>query len=1193
VVLKDNRGIFDKIRIIMKAYILLIMLFLSLNVKSQTGFCFNMPSTVVSPTVSMGPSSHTNADFNNDGHADIAAINSFSSSISVLFGVGDGHFNSISSYSLSGNPTYIISADFNQDNYLDLAVAHQPNTVSILLGTNTGSFALPAVYYAAHPQSITTGDFNGDGNLDIVSCGGTNKINFLFGSSTGTFVSTPDYTLSNATGPNSIAAVDIDNDGSLDVITANYSSSNISLLKGNGSGTIVSQTQYNVGASPVSLLIDDFNNDSYMDIITSGNTGSILLNNLVGSFSVQSLTTSINTSVASADLNNDGNKDLITAKGNIVGIALGNGLGSFAASRFYSSGVSQKSISISDFNEDGNLDISVGTIYGNHLSIHFGAGNGDLIGAENYMSTGALAMCAGDFNLDGKDDLALCQEYNNNNLVTYFGTDSGTLSSQVIYPNSPMTTLYEPNEIIYEDFNNDGSSDLIVSNKDGGMYPFISVFIGSGTGSFTFNSVDTLTQNEYLHSMTVSDFNIDGSKDLAISTNSNTIYLLLGTGSGTFNHTVINLTTSNTQQLRSSDFNGDNKPDLAVISGGQFLIFIGTGNGLFLSPVSYSVGLNPYTFAIADYNLDGNIDIVVNSTGTTTTLLGTGNGTFNSSGNTLQGVQTGGGLKAGDFNSDGKPDLVMSDVNGLLLFEGDGTGLFYNSVSYPVGQAIKEIITIDINGDQRLDLVASFSNSIYIALLINGPVITTNVSNSICSGSTFTLNAFGASTYTWSTGAIGNSTLISPTVSTTYTVIGSNSGGCLTTATFSVNVLALPSLSVALMSSSVCISTSALVSASGANSYLWSTGATTSTINVMPTASTIYSVTGTGINGCVNTEAVSITVDPTCQDVWPGDANSDGVADNLDVLELGLHYTQTGSPRITISNTWQPYFSNNWAGTITNGKNLNHSDCNGDGTINDDDTLAIFNNYALTHAFKPVQTTTVNTQISIVPDQMAVVKGTWGSSSIYLGDALTSISNINGLAFTVNFDNTLIETNSVWIEYPASFLNASNQNLHFRKLDFATGNLYTATTHTINNDVNGNGLIAVLHYKINSGLTSDQVLSVGIVQAGKSNTTGDITPLTSGTATLLAMGVSVGLQELNENFISMSPNPTNGSLTINSKTALQKVEVISVTGQIVLSEIPTNVSHTLHLENFSNGIYFMNVYQNGRIVKREKIVLNK
>ncbi|MDF2451667.1 MAG: hypothetical protein K0S26_1171 [Bacteroidota bacterium] len=326
--------------------------------------------------------------------------------------------------------------------------------------------------------------------------------------------------------------------------------------------------------------------------------------------------------------------------------------------------------------------------------------------------------------------------------------------------------------------------------------------------------------------------------------------------------------------------------------------------------------------------------------------------------------------------------------------------------------------------------------------------------------------------------------------------------------------------------------------------------------------------------------------------VWPGDANSDGTADNLDVLELGLHFTQTGPARATTSNTWQSYFANNWTGTITNGENLNHADCNGDGIINDNDTLAIYNNYGMAHSFKPVQTTTVNPQLSIIPDQSAVVKGTWGTASIYLGGTTSPISNINGLAFTIDFDNTLIETNNVYIEYQNSFLDAG-QNLDFRKMDFANGKIFTATTHTLNSNVSGFGKIATLHYQIKSTLTSAQVLNLGISQAKQSDASGVISPLTSGSGSLTAT-IDVGLAEfLNANVISVSPNPTSGSLTINSKTEVQKIEVVSIAGQVLLLEAPTSLNHQLHLENFANGIYFVNLYQNDRIVKREKIILNK
>ena len=474
---------------------------------------------------------------------------------------------------------------------------------------------------------------------------------------------------------------------------------------------------------------------------------------------------------------------------------------------------------------------------------------------------------------------------------------------------------------------------------------------------------------------------------------------------------------------------------------------------------------------------------------------------------------------------------------------------------------------------------------------------------SVCAGITTSYSvspSVGATGYVWSTplNSIINTGMNTNSISLTYSLSPGNivvtpTNSCGSGLSATVAVLFNAPLVITSSTAAICRGSSVSFSVSGATSYTWSSGVNTQTINLIPVSSTTYSVTGINSLGCIGNQTVSINVDTTCADVWPGDANSDGIANNLDVLELGLHYGQTGPVRMYQWIAWYALTSVNWMGSITNGKNLSHSDCNGDGTINSMDTLAIYNNYGSSHVFKTAQTATVNAQVSIVPDQASVVKGTWGTASIYLGDITNSINNINGLAFTIDFDKTLIETNNIYVEYQNSFLDPSYQNLRFRKLNLALGKIYTATTHTVNNNASGYGKIATLHYKIKSTITTDQVLNLGISQANQSDASGAVVSLTSGTGTLMAMGTSVGLQELNGNNISINPNPTSGSLTINSKTELQKIEVVSITGQLLLSETSTNVSHTLHLDNFSNGIYFVNIYQYDRIVKREKIVLNK
>lgn len=480
---------------------------------------------------------------------------------------------------------------------------------------------------------------------------------------------------------------------------------------------------------------------------------------------------------------------------------------------------------------------------------------------------------------------------------------------------------------------------------------------------------------------------------------------------------------------------------------------------------------------------------------------------------------------------------------------------------------------------------ACISTKTLVVTVIPTPTISVN-GGSICNGQSFSITPSGASSYTYS----GGSSVVTPTISTTYTVTGSSGSSCIDTKALTVIVNPLPTLTVT-GTNTVCLGTSSGFIANGAMTYTWSTAQNTSSISVNPNTTTTYTVWGANINGCVNSQTVSVIVNNTCADVWPGDANSDGVADNLDVLELGLHYTQTGAPRASVSNNWQSYFANNWIGTITNGSNLNHSDCNGDGTINDDDTLAIYNNYGLTHAFKSVQTNTVNTQLSIVPDQAMVVKGNWGTASVYLGDATSQINNINGIAFTVDFDNTLIEPNSIWIEYISSFIDASN--LYFRKLDFANSKLFTASTHTVSNNVSGYGKIATLHYQIKSSLSTDEVLNLSLSYANQSSATGSITPLSTGTGTLMAIGASVGLKENNfSGNVLISPNPTNGLLNIrfNSIPQNTKIELYNSIGALVLSETMSDKNNAINVSVLSSGIYFMKVIEGNKVVAVKKLV---
>ena len=143
-------------------------------------------------------------------------------------------------------------------------------------------------------------------------------------------------------------------------------------------------------------------------------------------------------------------------------------------------------------------------------------------------------------------------------------------------------------------------------------------------------------------------------------------------------------------------------------------------------------------------------------------------------------------------------------------------------------------------------------------------------SATICSGSSSTLTASGATSYSWSpatglSATSGASVTANPLTTTTYTVTGTNANGCISTATVVVTVNPLPVIAISPTSASICVGGSVTLTASGAISYAWSpaTGLSAtnlSSVDANPVVTTTYNVTGTDSNGCINTGTVTITV---------------------------------------------------------------------------------------------------------------------------------------------------------------------------------------------------------------------------------------------------------------------------------------------------------------------------------------------
>ncbi|MEK6287034.1 MAG: VCBS repeat-containing protein, partial [Acidobacteriota bacterium] len=209
--------------------------------------------------------------------------------VSILLGTGTGSFGAKTDFSTGFAPASVAVGDFNGDGNLDLAVADRgdfesgtdPETVSILLGTGTGSFGAKTDFGTGSPFEVAVGDFNGDGNLDLAVANNNNTVSILLGAGAGSFGAKTDF----GTGiqPISVAVGDFNSDGKLDLAVANYgfNGATVSILLGTGTGSFGARTDFVTGSGPASVAVGDFNGDGKLDLVVANlrsNTVSILQN---------------------------------------------------------------------------------------------------------------------------------------------------------------------------------------------------------------------------------------------------------------------------------------------------------------------------------------------------------------------------------------------------------------------------------------------------------------------------------------------------------------------------------------------------------------------------------------------------------------------------------------------------------------------------------------------------------------------------------------------------------------------------------------------------------------------------------------------------------------------------------------------------------------------------------------------------
>ncbi|HQQ93682.1 MAG TPA: T9SS type A sorting domain-containing protein [Bacteroidia bacterium] len=466
-------------------------------------------------------------------------------------------------------------------------------------------------------------------------------------------------------------------------------------------------------------------------------------------------------------------------------------------------------------------------------------------------------------------------------------------------------------------------------------------------------------------------------------------------------------------------------------------------------------------------------------------------------------------------------------------------------------------------------------------------------SSTACAGTSQTLSALGGLvSYTWNTGATGNSIVVTPNANICYSLAGTSANSCTNLASLCVTILPSPSLSIS-GNASVCLGSSLNFTASGANSYTWNTSPAvyTNTLSLISSGSFTYMAYGTGTNGCVGFVSYPAMVNNNCAIVWPGDANRDGAVSNTDVLELGLAAGSTGPARTPTSNAWNGQYANAWSGTVSTGWNKVNADCNGDGVINAGDNTAISLNFSLTHGFREQSIESSNPDLYLASTGTIAYSGNWNKVDVMAGDATNSFSQLYGLAFDLNYDQNLLQTDSVKLLYPPSFLNNSNQNIDFGKSQFANGKLYAATVRTDHINVSGNGKIAEFWFKVKPAVPANSILQLSVSNAVRLSASAISNTMSTQSQTLMISTAVSGLnaQSFNDSF-GFYPNPASTALTLLSGSALPVQFVFSDLLGREIFKAEFSSSTVLDISFLPPGTYFMRFESGGSCMHKKLVV---
>ena len=693
------------------------------------------------PDVAVGtnPQSLMVADLNNDGKQDLAVANTGGNTVSIRMGNGNGGFNGTLDVAVGTNPYQVAAGDFNGDGKQDIATANAgSNTVSIRLGDGSGGFTgATNMVVGSSPRSVAIGDLNGDGKQDIVSGNyGNNTLSIRLGIANeiniqGNGINIPDSS-STPTTANFTDFASFIVGTSFQRVFAIQNTGTDSLMISSMNLTGTDAGSFNLSGLPLPVTLPAGATKTFtatFSPLTTGlKTAFININNddcdeSLYDYVIQGTATpapTIGTYAATVISSPGGNATVVPSAAPVGALAL------TASTSTNFKGLLRVDpvtgiVTVTNAHPAGTYTISVGTA-STSVSTFLLTVNNSICRQPLFATAskvpagnGPKSLAVGDFNGDGKQDLAITND-SSNTVSIRLGDGSGAFTGT-----TNIQVGLNPRSIAIGDFNGDGKTDFATANYTANT---VSIRLGDGTGGFIATNEVAVATNP--NCIVVGDFNGDGRQDIATTNyGSANVSIRLGDGAGNFYGSGTVTAGTNPWSLALGDFNNDGKQDLLVANFGSNTVSVrmGDGSGAFTGSINIAVGANPKMIFVSDFNGDGKQDFAVANSNAASVSIRLGDGTGGFSG--TADIATGPSPEAvavGDFNGDGKQDIAVSKYGGnsYSVCLGDGLGGFAGTSSYAIAGLPTSIAVGDFNADGLLDIaLATFGNR-SVAVLLGG-----------------------------------------------------------------------------------------------------------------------------------------------------------------------------------------------------------------------------------------------------------------------------------------------------------------------------------------------------------------------------------------------------------------------------------------------------------------------------------------